>query len=862
MPKWIKRTLLVIVVLLVVMISGLLITASFFGDDIAKRLLTVLDKQISTKFEASDPKLDLISKFPNASLALSDVVLEDTRDKTLLEAKEVSFQFNILSLFRKKINLQKLQISDGALLVHIDRKGNANYDIIQKQTGESIDTTVSEKSSLSLDIQEANLVNIETIYQDLTQGLELNTVIDALELSGSTSKKGSKVVLTANSIIELLDYNKERYLTGQKVELKGSMDYDAESATWNFNKTNLVIDKNQFILRGKVKESKNGQELDLRGEGEKVDLGFILGLFPQTQSEFFEELDSKGKLDAVVLLKGKSDKKNKPKLSAEINFDKGQLSHPKLAGGMKDVSFDGAIDLTPGKEKIDISNLVGFIAQERISGSINMQGISNPLINLDLSGRLPTKTIAGFLDNEKIGDSNGDIEFEKIKLKGYLNDILDPRRSSRIILNGSVGFDDTSIEMNDEKIFIDRGKVNLKNNAFDISALKIEAPGSDVTISGTIKNVLPVLFSDSLNSKNARLGFDLDLSSKVIDVSELNKLSALFEQKEKAKGAKKDSLISAITKQRQITTSFLEGNIKVDVQRLVYDKLEIDDLTGDLEMSKQVVRLLNGKMKTLNGELQLNAKADLRGDPILNGILICSNIQTDELFESFDDFDQAEITSKNINGKVDAKVDFETRWDGTGVFQKDKIKADADICISKGELQNVKMMERFEKFIKIKDLRQIRFTNLSNTIKIRNKVIHIPAMYIQSNALNLTLSGKHAFDNRFDYMMKVNAGQVVSEGFKKHDELLRPKKAKRKGWFNIYSQIKGSIDDYEMVKDKRRIKHFLDAEIASAEKRNASKSNLCIKLEPDDWEDAIAPPEYDPIDTSIDDDDFLEGFDD
>ena len=41
-------------------------------------------------------------------------------------------------------------------------------------------------------------------------------------------------------------------------------------------------------------------------------------------------------------------------------------------------------------------------------------------------------------------------------------------------------------------------------------------------------------------------------------------------------------------------------------------------------------------------------------------------------------------------------------------------------------------------------------------------------------------------DNTLDYSIKVNAGQLLAERFKKYDETLDPIEAREHGFFNLY----------------------------------------------------------------------------
>ena len=126
-------------------------------------------------------------------------------------------------------------------------------------------------------------------------------------------------------------------------------------------------------------------------------------------------------------------------------------------------------------------------------------------------------------------------------------------------------------------------------------------------------------------------------------------------------------------------------------------------------------------------------------------------------------------------------------------------------------------------------------------MEVKNQVVHIPVMFVQSNALNLTINGQHAFSNKIDYKIKVNAGQVLLNKFRSHDRTLRPQKAKQNGWFNLYYQIRGHIDDYDIISNKRLVKaDFIRSE---RRKREIQKElieefgNIKKIEEPIEWQD-------------------------
>ncbi len=137
---------------------------------------------------------------------------------------------------------------------------------------------------------------------------------------------------------------------------------------------------------------------------------------------------------------------------------------------------------------------------------------------------------------------------------------------------------------------------------------------------------------------------------------------------------------------------------------------------------------------------------------------------------------------------------------------------------------------------------------------MRNGRIYLPVMFIQSNAANLTVSGEHTFDQDIAYYLKVNAGQVLANRFRRHDPNLAPKPARKDGFFNLYYAITGNIDEYEVKTARRRVKEDFElSELRRREVQQALEREFGIPIdlieEPVEWRDI---PEYqeDPNDDS------------
>ncbi|HZV42962.1 MAG TPA: hypothetical protein VFF90_00705, partial [Saprospiraceae bacterium] len=120
-----------------------------------------------------------------------------------------------------------------------------------------------------------------------------------------------------------------------------------------------------------------------------------------------------------------------------------------------------------------------------------------------------------------------------------------------------------------------------------------------------------------------------------------------------------------------------------------------------------------------------------------------------------------------------------------------------------------------------------------------------PVMFIQSSAMNLSISGVHTFDQKISYFLKLNAGQTMANKLRKTDFKKDLKDARKSGWINMYFVLEGSTEDV-------RYQQYRTAVLAGFEQSSQLKESLRKELvdrfgydvywvEPNEWEDI---PEY------------------
>ncbi len=806
MKTFFKRFFILLAIVIGVIALTWIVIASLFQEQVGKQLVTAINRQLKTELTVEEFELSAIRSFPSIAADLKGIVLQDSYGGALLEAEELSFRFGLLSLFSSSLDIKSVVVRKGAMNIIIDQAGNTNYDIF-KTAEETARDAGGGDSGTAIDLQEAILRNIELIYQD--EGTEQTVWLNVLNATFAGQFSSTKFELHSqanlkSSFVELEDI---RYLVGQDITYDADILVDMKEGLYDFQKVQVKLEENVFEADGTIETWKDGPYFDLFFTCTEGNVSSLIALLPEQYLAYLSDFTSRGDFEFKAAVKGQYRNNLNPEIRAEISLENGRIESPRMQSPLRDVSFNARF--TNGKFRADdssifeITNLKGYFNRELFEMRLRLANLKNPKIDFLANGAIPMESLYGLFNNPKITKGEGEIEINNLMLIGQYSDMIDPRRMSRVQVGGAIEFDDAALTINGEKMMIDYGQLLLQGDTISVPELKLIGADSDLTFSGQAINAIPVLFADSTNSKQAELNFQASLTAGNLDIDQLLRISDLTEaEKQQTDTLIVDSLKTEQIQQRQEFTKFLKGAFNARIDQFNYDKIEGRDFRGNLTFNNNEL-LIQGDTKAMNGSFDLDGTLFFDDEPKLIAKLICSNIDATTFFQQTENFGQDVLTASNVSGILSAKMAIYAYWNAEGEFLYDKLRVLAGLNIRDGRLRDFAMLKDFSAYVKMRDLMDIRFATLENYLEIADQKMYLPVMFIQTNAMNLTVSGEHSFENNMSYNLKVNAGQVVANRFK--GATTKPQPARRNGWFNLYFNIAGTVEDYKVETAKKEV---------------------------------------------------------
>ncbi|MEK7253419.1 MAG: AsmA family protein, partial [Bacteroidota bacterium] len=534
-----KRLLLILGLGIGLLVLAAVVIAAFFQNAVGKQLISQINKQLKTELTVGEVDLSLLKGFPNATVILREVTVMDIFKEPLLEAKEVSFHFGLLSLFGKQVQVHSVAIRDGALNIRTNKNGKANYDIFKPTESE-------EPAKFNIALQKATLEKMELMYRDERQRQEMMTLVEAAEFSGEFSSEKYDLKSTAKLATNFVDLGGVRYLAGKHLGYNADIHVDVTKGLYDLKNVEVTVEDNVFKLDGKVISQKNFSDFDLAATAEDANLESVVALLPEQFLAALGDFSSTGRFEFGASVKGRMSSTQTPAIVMNVSLEDGKVNSPRLEEPFKDVSFQ--MNFTNGDQRsnqttfFEIRDFKGYLNRQLITMSLRMDNLDDPYIDFSADGAVPLGYVYGLFNSPAITGGGGEIEFKNLKLNGLYNDMLSVSRIMAVTMSGDISFDDASLKVNEENMVFDRGSLHFDNNLVALQDLKLDGAGSEINLKGSARNFLPALFSDSMNSQNAALEFEAELFSPKMDVGRLVKLTDVPVQEGEVQPAVYDSL--------------------------------------------------------------------------------------------------------------------------------------------------------------------------------------------------------------------------------------------------------------------------------------------------------------------------------
>jgi hypothetical protein len=766
----IKRILLTGLAIAFLFIVALFVISSLFSDKIGEKAIQSLQKQVITHVSAGKANVSMFPYFPKAAIKINNLYIQDTEGDTLALIDEVAFRVSIFSLISGKIELHTARLKGGIIKVKKLKDHTWNYNIFHK------DTLATANSELTFSISKAVIEHCEIQYRDIPGDILTQLFILSTNVDFQYVDEGFVIETAGKSILDEINIDQKEIAKDKAIKYHLRLAGDAAGNRLEFKESMLEVAGNPISISGKILTMDKGQQYDLIFACEQTGLGAFLQLLPKEQMDLYGQLSPKGNVHIQGSYKGLSSPKSTPVIQLDAIIDQASLSSRRYETQLD--KFSASLSFTSDQKKtvVKFENDQGILQSKpvRVKGEMNLNQWDGS--KMEINAHVPLALIFSFAGIEGLDKGKGNIHFDEVIINGH----------NKYTINSSGQIKGTKIKgsLQNQSFEIPEVHIILNNDQLSIESFEMNGWKSDIQLNGQINGGYKWL------TGKTHPEISLDIKSKKLDINKL--LEAFGDDEEETE----DNTFASLEKSTL--------SLKLNLDKVYWRQMDLSRLNGQIELQSGSIQA-NVQSNVFDGYISTHIKGTIDNGMKLHASVHGQHVDLRKLMIQCEEFNQDFITSANLKGTVESRLIMDMAWNQQGEFIEDQLIVKAAIQIDKGELIRMSMMDDFAKYVKIEDLRHIKFTSLHNLLEIKNKKLYIPAMFIQSNALNLTLSGQHTFENQMDYAIQVNAGQVAVNRFKKHNPELVPVPARERGFFNIYYRISGFPDNLQYTSDRKLV---------------------------------------------------------
>lgn len=756
-------------------------------------LIEELNARLQVKVEIYSLDIFLWSNFPNIGLRATGIQVKESLPFykiNAIEADELSVVFNIWDVIQKGAVIEKIKLSGAKIRLYKGIHG-VNYDFFKPNS--------SDSSDLNLELKQIQLVNSQLWYIDEVDQNSANFESKKLIASGKFGEEKYHLSLKGDALFDHLKLNSNTLFMGKHLHTDSDLEVNNKVSSYHINKCLLSLGDLELDVKGDVLMTSNAPDLDLQLDGKNLDLNSILSLLPNKSFAGLKHEATSGKIYLKGKVQGKIDSDQLPTMKLDFGGDKVAYTGEDAPINLNELTFKGSFEKKKNAPDanlhLDIKKLQ--IGEGIIQANVNAIVGKGVIISIATNGNINLKNFNDIINQKLLLNYQGNLGFN-IQTKLLVQRAGEIWKTTIKDIDGDVELKNGSATLKTDSTVINgiQAKATCRNGGLMIKSIYAKWKENDALLTGEWSN-----FLDFVKDSSDQLLFDGSLVSQNLNLN---------------------TAVPVLPDGDNTRNSKMNVQMKLDlvVANLIWKKHDAKDVKGRLILNGNDVHLTDVYLKSMDGKIN----ADIAFEKIENNNtrlrfkMRTQNVNISKLFERFNDFEQSEITHKNLEGYLTSDILYEQTFDEKGRVDLKSVVGLGEIEISKGRLKDYKSLEALSKFVELKELRDIKFSDLKNTIEIKNEVITLPNMKIKNNALNLELSGTHSFNNEMDYNIKIFISDILAA---KYDFVKRRKEKKvdkEKGGIGTYIHMYGTPDNLKIEYDKKSVTKKIAEEVKTERK--------------------------------------------
>jgi hypothetical protein len=760
-----RKLLRIVLITLGVILLILLLTPVIFKSRIEATVKEKVNEQIHAKLDWTGFSLSFFRGFPQLSISLhqlSVVGLEPFEGDTLAGLERFELRVNPFSALRRNLEVKSILIDRPLIHGIVLEDGSANWDIAPTEEEEVKEETSGPGSPMGVSLKRVAIRQGRIYYSDQASSMDASLEGLNLELKGDLSAAQSEIYLSTGVNRMNLKMGGIRYLRDAVFQLELQAAADLVENRFTLEKNLVSLNGLELGAEGDVLLKEGGDMvMDLTLFSRETSFKTLLSLVPAVYLQGFESVETSGNLQLDARITGIMNDSVFPDAQLSLLVADGYFSYPDLPKDVSDIQISLTVDYKGADMDASQVELEQF--HFLLGGNpfdLNML-VDHPQSDMHVAGKAN-----GIIDFSTLKDV---VPMEEVNLEGTLEtdlrwdtklSYIEQENYDQVDMEGFLRMDGLTLRSPDLQVPVSLQNLNMQFNPrkVELSSLDAYLGSSDLHLSGDLQNFIPYVF------EGQTLRGSLQVSSSLLDANELLVSEEADQGPEPAAG--QDSIVPVRPDSLARPASLkipenLDLALTLDMQRLTYEDIVVENLEGSVRVLGGVAGLENLRMEVIEGVVNTRGWVDTRGDfPEADVTLDMEGVDIPTAYKTFVSVEKLMPMAKYCRGKANITMGYHSFLDQSFVPLYESIDASGRVETRGLQFYN------FNDFVPLSEvLKNEKFSNMAPdevnvgfTMREGRIILDPFDMYVEDS--RITVSGSHGIDLTMDYKLDMRIAKA------------------------------------------------------------------------------------------------------
>ena len=735
MMKIIKRVLIYTFSTILFSILVLFGLIWIYKDELRDLVYQEIKSHLVADVKVEEVNFSAFDHFPDITVELKGISIDKTVKKDsvkLLTLEKLQVVVDTYRLITGEYEVKKVLLSNGSLDMHTDSTGVSDFKILRPKAQKD-----TSKIQLEMAVKLISFRDFKLHFQNDYKKMHLSLFIKHMKANVAidTNKISGKLSGTFDS--EQVTFRPGTFLANKIFHLDVDWRFLKHEKQLQFLASKLITDGDIYHITGGIDFPKE-QTLTLKIKSKKANLLRTLRLLPEKFHRRFKKFESSGNFLIEGLVQTSLLPHHRPIVNASCVAQNIVIKKKGTPFEISKLNFKA--DFTIGDSgiaesaQLAIRGVKGMIAGEPFNAEIRLDNFKTPLLDLQLHSNIDFSKLDSDLIDDRFDYMRGKLKLD-LNFKGEIAYFYEPDITDRPFVEGSALFTDAAFKLKkvDFPISHVSGSLNLADHVTKVNAFKICTGKSFFELNGFCTHLLA-----SVVSKDIPFVVNAAVSSDMVEMRDFMHLSDQPKAIPVQKKVKLDTKIQKLSK--TVLHALPDGvdfTFKGNFKKIVYHHFEAFNAETSLRLNNQVLNFTQ-KAEALEGRMLFTINMDASNDS-WSKVNINANIKgvnIKKMFYAFENFKQEVLTTDNITGKVDLRMEMHYALSNQSHLDTNSLYSVVDFKIKGVELKHFEPLTKMSNILlKNRDLEHVQIEDLENRITLEGTTLHIPEMAVVSNVL-------------------------------------------------------------------------------------------------------------------------------